>query len=60
MAYRRPLSNMQIFCIICLWLILIIYILMNAVLDGPTVVMLILASVLLAYPVVKSIRQRRR
>lgn len=60
MAYKRPLSNSQIACIILLWAVLMVFILRRAVLSGPTLVSLFMATILLAYPIIKSIRQRRK
>ncbi|WP_329904750.1 hypothetical protein [Porphyromonas pogonae] len=59
MAYKRPLTNSQIACIILLWLVITVYILSRAILNGITIITLAMATFIVFYPIVKSIRQRR-
>ncbi|WP_296957368.1 hypothetical protein [Porphyromonas sp. oral taxon 278] len=61
MAYRRPLTPMQMVIISALWLALVLWIFFGgARLDGPTLLTLLLSGVIVFYPIAKSWRQRRR
>ncbi|WP_018109803.1 hypothetical protein [Bacteroides propionicifaciens] len=58
---RKPLSNFQIVCIILLWAVLCVVIVNGAAnLDGPTILSLVMATVLIFIPVYKSISKRRK
>lgn len=60
MAYKRPLTDAQISCIILLWIILVGWIITRAKIDGMTVTMLIMSGIIVFYPVIKSIRERKK
>ena len=57
---RRPLSKSQIVCISLLWLALCYLVLKkDELIDGMTVVMLVISSSLVFIPVYKSIKKNK-
>ena len=61
MAYRRPLTPMQMVVITILWLVLVIWMLCSGLrLDGMTLLMLLGSGVTVFYPIIKSWRERKK
>ena len=60
MAYRRPLTTRQMLLFALLWLRIVCYTLCRrgGLLDGPTLLTLLLSAVFVFYPIIKSWRQR--
>lgn len=57
---RKPLSNFQIVCLILLWAILSFFVIQGAAqIDGPTILSLLMATLLIFIPIYKSIKRRR-
>ncbi|KGN70285.1 hypothetical protein [Porphyromonas sp. COT-239 OH1446] len=59
MAYKRPLSNTQIACIILLWVVMVGWILSRVPLDGFVVLTILMSGIIVFYPVVKSLKERK-
>lgn len=58
---RKPLSNSQIVCIILLWAALCTLIISGTPkIDGPVVISLVMATLLIFIPIYKSLKQRKK
>ncbi|EGJ70229.1 hypothetical protein Bcop_0009 [Bacteroides coprosuis DSM 18011] len=58
---RKPLSNFQIVCIILMWAILMTIIISGTpTLDGPVILSLIIATLLVFIPVYKALSRRNK
>ncbi|KGN93746.1 hypothetical protein HQ38_08180 [Porphyromonas crevioricanis] len=60
MRTRNPLSKLQMVCIILLWVLIVMYILAHAEIDGPLVLSLVISGVLVLVPIYKTIRKRSK
>ncbi|KGN89716.1 hypothetical protein HQ45_06965 [Porphyromonas crevioricanis] len=60
MRTRKPLSKLQMVCIILLWVLIVMYILAHAEIDGPLVLSLVISGVLVLVPIYKTIRKRSK
>lgn len=56
---KKPLSNFQIVCLILMWAILSTIVISGVKqLDGPTILSLVMATLLIFIPIYKSIKRR--
>ncbi len=57
---KKPLSNFQIVCLILMWAILCTIIISGTPqLTGPTIISLVMATLLIFIPIYKSINRRK-
>ncbi len=54
---KRKLSQLQIICIILLWIFLVAYILMNAKLNGMTILSIVISGFIVFIPIYKNVRK---
>lgn len=58
---RKPLSNSQIVCIILMWAVLCTLIIGGTPkIDGPVILSLVMATLLIFIPIYKSIKRRKK
>lgn len=58
---RKPLSNFQIVCILLMWAILCTLIITGSPqIDGPVILSLVIATLLIFIPIYKSITRRKK
>lgn len=58
---KKPLSNFQIVCLLLLWAILTTLVITSSVkLDGPTILSLGIATLLIFIPIYKSISRKNK
>lgn len=57
---RKPLSGLQITCLILLWVVLCYYVLMHIErIDGPIILSVIISGLLVFIPLYKSLKKRK-